>query len=137
MYLYCTDYKIFHSKCLFYDDIAHDCLLLYTIVTLYNHNTDHRYIQPCLLAFFLVTKVSKTPEAIVRWLGFGLIPQTGVAVGLALTLSQMPAFQEISSLIVNVVLATTLLYEILGSLALRFSINRAGELGINRKKSKI
>jgi Kef-type K+ transport system membrane component KefB len=89
-----------------------------------------------LIGSFLGAKFSKAPEPIIRWLGFGLIPQAGVAVGLALTLSQMPAFQKIGPVIVNVVLATTLLYEILGPLAVKFSINRAGELGIKRKKSK-
>jgi Kef-type K+ transport system membrane component KefB len=90
-----------------------------------------------LIGSFFGAKFSKAPEAIVRWLGFGLIPQAGVAIGLALTLSQLPVFQETSSVIVNVVLATTLFSEMLGSLALRFSLNRAGELGMKRKESGI
>lgn len=73
-------------------------------------------------------------QPIVRWLGLGLIPQAGVAVGLALTLGNEPVFKEISVMIINVVLATTLLYEVLGPLAAKFALGRANELGSERGK---
>lgn len=78
--------------------------------------------------------ISGAPKPVVRWLGFGLIPQAGVAVGLAITLSHQPAFQEVSSLIVNVILATTLLYEVLGPLCVRLALDKVGELGIKRRR---
>ncbi len=73
-------------------------------------------------------------QPVVRWLGIGLIPQAGVAVGLALTLSHEPAFREISTMILNVILAATLLNEVLGPLATKFALGRANELGIKRGK---
>jgi Kef-type K+ transport system membrane component KefB len=71
-------------------------------------------------------------QPVVRWLGFGLIPQAGVAVGLALTLSHETAFQQVSSMIINVILATTILYEVLGPLVTKIALEKAGELGVKR-----
>lgn len=81
--------------------------------------------------------LSGAPAPVVRWLGFGLIPQAGVAVGLAITLSHQPAFREISTLIINVILATTLLYEMLGPLCVRLALSRVGERGEKRERRKL
>lgn len=78
--------------------------------------------------------VAGASRPIVHWLGLGLIPQAGVAVGLALTLGNEPVFKEVSTMIVNVILATTLLYEIFGPLAAKFALGRANELGTERGK---
>jgi len=82
-------------------------------------------------------QISGAPKTIVYWLGPGLIPQAGVAVGLALTLSHQPIFHEVSIVIVNVILATTLLYEVLGPFAARLALERSGELGIKRNRGKL
>ncbi|MBU0946444.1 MAG: cation:proton antiporter [Proteobacteria bacterium] len=75
-------------------------------------------------------------QPVVRWLGLGLVPQAGVAVGLALTLGNEPVFKELSTMILNVILATTLLYEVLGPLAAKFALGRANELGRERGKEE-
>jgi Kef-type K+ transport system membrane component KefB len=80
----------------------------------------------------LGARLSGAPPAVVRWLGLGLVPQAGVAVGLALTLSHHPRFQGASEVIVNVILATTVLYEVVGPLLVRHALQRAGELGPRR-----
>jgi Kef-type K+ transport system membrane component KefB len=80
--------------------------------------------------------LSGAPVMVTRWLGLALIPQAGVAVGLALTLGHQPAYHEISLLMVNVILATTLLYELLGPLAARFALGKAGELGVKRERKR-
>jgi hypothetical protein len=69
-------------------------------------------------------------------LGFALVPQAGVAVGLALALSQDPAFQPVAEIVVNVVLGSTLLYELTGPIAVRFALGRAGELGLDPGRRK-
>lgn len=73
------------------------------------------------------------PRNITRWIGLGLIPQAGVAVGLALTLSQHPAFRTVSAVIINVILATTLIYELVGPLFVKFGLSRAGEIPAKRR----
>lgn len=61
-------------------------------------------------------------------MGLALIPQAGVAVGLALTLSHQDQFKDISIIIVNIILATTLIYEFIGPLAARLALQKAGEI---------
>lgn len=78
--------------------------------------------------------IAGASQPVVCWLGLGLVPQAGVAVGLALTLSHEPAFKEINTLIVNVILATTLLNEVLGPIAAKFALGQAKELGLKRGK---
>jgi Kef-type K+ transport system membrane component KefB len=72
------------------------------------------------------------PPEVSRWLGLALVPQAGVAVGLALTASHEPAFAANGDLIINVILGSTILNEIVGPAAVRFSLARAGELGKRR-----
>jgi Kef-type K+ transport system membrane component KefB len=75
-------------------------------------------------------------QPVVRWLGLGLIPQAGVAIGLALMLSHKPAFHDVAAMVVNVILATTLFYEITGPLAVYFGLRKAGEFGVKRERRK-
>ena len=81
-------------------------------------------------------KITKTPILVTRWLGFALIPQAGVAVGLALTLSHQAEFKEVSSIILNVILATTLIYEFIGPITTRFALQKAGEISVAKVPSK-
>ena len=89
-----------------------------------------------LTGFFIGAGALVAPAPIVRWLGFGLIPQAGVAVGLASTLSQMSVFKGVSTVIVNVIIASTLLYEIIGPFAVKFALVQAGESGLKRERRK-
>ena len=60
-------------------------------------------------------------------LGWALMPQAGVAIGMAtMALKQLPA--EYSQLIQTVILSATLICEIAGPLAARFALQRAGEI---------
>lgn len=77
-------------------------------------------------------KVAGAPPQVVRWLGWGLMPQAGIAIGLALLIGQASGSAELSTVIVNVILATTLLYELTGPLALRYALFKANELGEKR-----
>lgn len=81
-----------------------------------------------MLGSAIGAKLTRSPIQITRWIGLALIPQAGIAVGLALTLSHQPQFKEIGLIIVNVILATTLLYELIGPLATRFALKQAGEI---------
>jgi len=84
----------------------------------------------------LGARLANAPATVVRWLGFGLIPQAGVAVGLALALSHQTAYAETGHLVVNVILGTTLLYELTGPLATRYALKKAGELSTKREKHR-
>ena len=58
-------------------------------------------------------RLAGAPPEIWRWLGFGLVPQAGVAVGLALALAQHPVFDAVSEIVINVILGSTLLTAVL------------------------
>jgi len=79
--------------------------------------------------------LGSAPTNTRRWLGMALVPQAGIAVGLALSISQIPQLQEIKGVIINTIIASTILYELLGPFAVKYSLQRAGELGERRRKS--
>jgi len=76
----------------------------------------------------LGARLARAPGVVVRNVGLGLLPQGGVAIGLALLLAGTSRFAETGELIVNIVTATTLLTESIGSVAARFGLQRAGEV---------
>lgn len=74
-------------------------------------------------------------EPVVRNnLGFGLLSQAGVAIGLALaSASRFSAYGEegkaLGNLIINVITATTFVVQIIGPICVKLAISRAGEIG--------
>ncbi|HID25979.1 MAG TPA: cation:proton antiporter [Thermoplasmata archaeon] len=81
---------------------------------------------------YLAALLSKADPVIRDNIGFGILSQAGVAIGLALLASQKLTslgLPEIGSLIVTVIAATTVIFEIIGPLSARFAISRAGEIG--------
>ncbi len=74
-------------------------------------------------------------EPVVRDnLGLGLLSQAGVAIGLALaTASRFSTYgeqgEQLSSLIINVITATTFVVQIIGPICVKLAITRAGEVG--------
>jgi len=67
-------------------------------------------------------------------LGFGLLSQAGVAIGLALaSASRFSKLGEegaaLGALIINVITATTFVVQIIGPIFVKFAITRAGEIG--------
>ena len=68
----------------------------------------------------------KAPDTTKKYLGFTLIPQAGVAIGLSLIASQsMPAYGQT---IRAVVLCGTLIYELIGPAVTKVALQKAGEI---------
>jgi len=80
-----------------------------------------------LLGIYIAARVSSAPETVRQYLGFGVVPQAGIAIGLALALLNRPELQDIALLVLNVILASTLIYEIVGPMATRYALVKAGE----------
>ena len=82
------------------------------------------------LGSFVSCKITKRPKTITNYLGITLLPQAGVAIGMANQVSNMEAFQinNIGNIIVTVVLCATLVYELIGPLLTKLSLNKAGEI---------
>jgi hypothetical protein len=70
-----------------------------------------------------------------NYLGFGLLSQAGVAIGLALSVAnRFDAYGEagvqLGNATINVITATTFVVQIIGPIMVKFAITRAGEIGL-------
>ncbi|MBI1371977.1 MAG: hypothetical protein GC159_04345 [Phycisphaera sp.] len=76
------------------------------------------------------------PRRVARWFGMGLVPQGGVAIGLAMAASAAPALESIGHRLVTVVLIATVLNELIGPILTRLALQRVGEIGDKRPRSR-
>ncbi len=84
------------------------------------------------LGAFTGASITKCEPQVKKYLGFTLVPQAGVAIGLATNASKLfsvhEATQEASVLIVAIILSSTLIYELFGPMISKFALNKAGEI---------
>jgi Kef-type K+ transport system membrane component KefB len=76
---------------------------------------------------FLGGTIARAPHSVRSHTGWCLLPQAGVALGLALIVSER--YPELGSQVLTIVVATTIVFEILGPLITRCALHHAGELG--------
>ncbi len=76
-------------------------------------------------------KMVKCAPAITKYLGITLLPQAGVALGMALTASNL----HDGSLVRNVILFSVLVYELVGPALTKISLTKAGEIKPENKTS--
>lgn len=81
---------------------------------------------------YVSAKAVKAPPTVVKYLGWTLIPQAGVAIDMAITANQrfatISGFEHIGSQIMTIVLAATVIYEVLGLVIVKTALGRAGEI---------
>jgi hypothetical protein len=70
-------------------------------------------------------RLSGAPPVLARHVGWCLLPQAGVALGLGLLATER--FPEIGSTILSLLVGTTFLFELVGPVATRVSLVRVGE----------
>jgi Kef-type K+ transport system membrane component KefB len=73
------------------------------------------------------SKITKADPVISKYLGFTLIPQAGVAIGLSLIATQVLS-PEMGSSIRVIILSATLLYELFGPVVTKIALTKAGEI---------
>ena len=83
---------------------------------------------------FLGATISKMSIVIRKYLGFGILSQAGVAIGLAILVTkEFPPLgsegQHLAVLVINTIAATTIIFEIIGPIATKFAISKTGEIG--------
>ncbi|MFO7676414.1 MAG: cation:proton antiporter [bacterium] len=77
-------------------------------------------------------RIAGAAEVVRKYLGFGLLAQAGVAIGLAILSSHTFAdHPEVAAAVVAVVTTTTFLLELIGPPAVRYAVSKAGEVGRN------
>jgi Kef-type K+ transport system membrane component KefB len=67
------------------------------------------------------------PETVQRYLGFALLAQAGLAIGLTFAIRER--FPEYGAIVSTVVLASVAIYEVIGPISARQALLRAGESG--------
>lgn len=79
-----------------------------------------------ILGAYMGGVVAKSPSTVKKYLGYTLIPQAGVAIGLAMVAETILP-EPYGSNIRTVVLAATVVYELIGPLMAKIAICKAGE----------
>ena len=76
--------------------------------------------------------ISHSEPQVQKYLGFALVPQAGVAIGLSTTayklFSENPLTQRVGALILAIILTSTLVYELVGPLSAKFALKKAKEI---------
>ncbi len=75
--------------------------------------------------------LGKAPQNVRRYIGFGLIPQAGVALGVALIAKN--DFPLYGGIIFDTIIGTTVIYEIFGPIITKWALQRAGDISVLRK----
>ncbi|MBW8001302.1 MAG: CBS domain-containing protein [Planctomycetes bacterium] len=75
-------------------------------------------------------KYSGAPKAVQKYLGICLLPQAGVAIGLAI-LAGHQFNAEFGKIIIMVVMTGTFIMEIVGPMLVKVGVKKAGEVGMN------
>ncbi len=95
------------------------------------------------LVFRIIGKVSgaslgatigKAPEVVRKYIGYGLLSQVGIAIGLAIVIfHQLSGFGKIgyqmANIVINILLVTTIFTETLGPSMLKYAFGKADEIG--------
>jgi len=83
---------------------------------------------------FLGARVSGAEDVVAKYLGFCLFSQAGVAIGLAVQAwHEFQAYgvegYQLGFLAINVIVATTLVFQVIGPILTKFAVVKAGEVG--------
>jgi len=78
----------------------------------------------------LGASLSKAPADVKKYIGYGLLSQVGVAVGLAITVNREFPDTSIGNVVVTILLATTIITEIIGPIATKYAIVKSNEVGV-------
>lgn len=85
----------------------------------------------------LSAKISRADNNIVKFLGITLLPQAGVALGMANMANEKGIFNnaDIGTIIMNITLFAVLIYELVGPLLTKIALTKAGEINPEGKTS--
>ncbi len=77
-------------------------------------------------------KVSGADKHVQNYLGIALFPQAGIAIGLSLSLQNEAGFEVIAPIILNVIIATTLVHELIGPMLTKYVLKKSCECNIDK-----
>ena len=84
---------------------------------------------------YLGASITRCEPQVKKYLGFALVPQAGVAIGLSTTayklFSNNPETAKTGALILAIILTSTLIYELVGPMVAKFALTKAHEIPDN------
>jgi Kef-type K+ transport system membrane component KefB len=80
-----------------------------------------------LIGTWLGANISHAPRAVKKYLGFGLLPKAGVTVGLVLIGRDLFGPSPMAEIMVNAVLGSVIINELLAPFLVRYALVKAGE----------
>jgi Kef-type K+ transport system membrane component KefB len=83
----------------------------------------------------LSSGLMKCDKNIIKYLGITLLPQAGVALGMANMAVSSPDLGESGAIVQNITLFAVLIYEIVGPLLTKIALTKAGEIKPHERKS--
>jgi len=90
------------------------------------------YIPLRFLGKYAGTRVGATlahaPDEVRHFTAFGLIPQGGIVVGLALLVTHRPAFGGIAQIILATIMGAVIIHELIGPECSKIALMKAGEI---------
>ncbi len=72
--------------------------------------------------------IARSSPKIRKYTASGLIPYGGIVIGLALIMQQDPAFSEIGTLVVNIIVGATIVNEFIGPILIKKTLKNSGEI---------
>ena len=81
---------------------------------------------------YFSAKISKCDEKIVKYLGITLLPQAGVALGMAM---KAKTFGKIGEIVATITLFAVLVYELVGPALTKTALLRAGDIDPEKRRS--
>ena len=88
-----------------------------------------------MLGAYLGAEIAHGSKNVKKYLGLGLIPQAGVAIGLSLVAASV--VPHYAAQISAVILSATFVYELIGPVITKKALMAAGEIAPDNAKQKI
>ena len=126
--------------CSFYSirSIEWPIVVLFFLFAGINIEVEHIYVNQKLIMFYILLRIgSRFVGGVLgakkggeswffgKWMSMALMPQAGIALGMALTAAHR--FEEFQS-VVSVIAATTVFFEIMGPICTRFALKKVGDI---------
>ena len=81
---------------------------------------------------YVGASITRCEPQVRKYIGFALVPQAGVAIGLSTTaynlFSQNPETEKVGALSLAIILTSTLVYELVGPMVAKFALKKAHEI---------
>jgi Kef-type K+ transport system membrane component KefB len=116
--------------------------MLFFILSAMHLNVSALMVAPYVIALYIIlrfsgkyvgawlgAKLSHADKRVQNYLALGLFPQAGVAIGLALSLQNEAVFVSVAPMILNVIIASTIVHESIGPILTKYILKKSGECG--------